>query len=103
MNESQLQDQIRLALGRIPGLVLWRNNSGTAERHGRHIKFGVGNPGGADLIGLYRGRFLAVEIKTATGRLSDDQRRFQDLVTARGGTYVVLRSTEEALAWAAQL
>lgn len=103
MSESQIQDAIRLVLGRIPGLVLWRNNSGTAERHGRHIKFGVGNPGGADLIGLYNGRFVAAEIKTPIGRLNPEQKRFRDLVEKLGGIYIVLRSPEEALAWAAQL
>ena len=103
MKESQIQDQIRLALGRVPGLVLWRNNSGVAERHGAMIRFGVGNPGGADLIGLYRGKFLAVEIKTPIGRLSAEQKLFRDLVTNLGGVYVVLRSADEATAWIAEL
>lgn len=103
MTESHLQDQIRLALGRIPGLVLWRNNVGTAERRGYTIRFGVGGPGGADLIGLYKGRFLAVEIKTPAGRQSQEQRQFQQLVENLGGTYVVLRSVDEALAWSQSL
>ena len=103
MKESRIQDEIRLALGRIPGLVLWRNNVGLAEMHGRKVRFGVGGPGGADLIGVYLGRFLAVEVKTATGRQTDEQRTFQNLVESKGGIYVVLRSAEEAAAWASQL
>lgn len=103
MTESQLQDAIRLELGRIPGLCLFRNNCGVAEMRGYKVRFGVGNPGGADLIGLYRGRFLAVEIKTATGRQSEDQTRFQALVERCGGLYQILRSVEDARAWAEEL
>lgn len=97
MRESQLQDEIRLALGRVPALVLWRNNCGYDAQ--RHVRYGVGSPGGADLIGLHNGRFLAVEIKTQTGRQSDEQRRFQQLVESKGGIYKILRSVDEARAW----
>jgi hypothetical protein len=103
LNESLLQDHIRLALGNVDGLCLWRNNIGTAEIRGYRVRFGVGSPGGADLIGLYRGRFVAVEIKTPTGRQSPDQRTFQALVESKGGTYTILRSVEEARAWAEAL
>lgn len=103
MTEALLQDRIRLALGSMPGLVLWRNNCGVAEIRGYKVRFGVGSPGGADLIGIYRGRFIAVEIKTPTGRQSPDQRTFQALVESKGGTYTILRSVEEARAWAASL
>jgi hypothetical protein len=99
LTESQLQDQIRLALGREPDVLLYRNNCGVAEAHGHKIRFGVGNPGGADLIGIFRGRFLAIEVKTAAGRQSDDQRRFQQLVERRGGIYLLARSVDDALAW----
>jgi hypothetical protein len=100
MTEAQIQDAIRLELGTIPGLVLWRNNVGSAERRGVHIKFGVGGAGGADLIGVFHGRFVAVEIKTAIGRQSPEQRTFQQLVERKGGEYVLLRSAEAARAWA---
>ncbi len=103
MKESQLQDHIRLALGSVPGLVLWRNNCGVAEVHGHKVRFGVGNPGGADLIGCYMGRFVALEIKTATGRQSPEQKLFEQLVLGKGGVYAVLRSVDDALAWAERL
>lgn len=106
MTEAQIQDAIRLELGQHTDLiVLWRNNCGSAQRGGRTIRFGVGGPGGADLIGISRrdGRFLAVEVKTATGRQTPEQRRFQQLVIDQGGIYVVLRSVEEARQWLATL
>jgi hypothetical protein len=100
MKESLLQDKIRLALGRVPGLVLWRNNCGYDGD--RRVRYGVGSPGGADLIGVLNGRFVAVEIKTPTGRQSPDQKRFAELVESKGGEYVILRSIEDAEAWVSQ-
>jgi len=97
MKESLLQDRIRLALGTVPGLCLWRNNCGYDGE--RRVRYGVGSPGGADLIGVFNGRFVAVEIKTPQGRQSEDQRRFQSLVESKGGEYVILRSVEDAQAW----
>lgn len=100
MTEGQLQDAIRLALGSDPALVLWRNNIGHAVmRHGARVTFGVGGPGGADLIGLFRGRFVAIEIKTPTGRQSPEQKQYEALVRRLGGEYAILRSVDEALSW----
>lgn len=103
VTEGHIMDAVRLALGREPGLCLWRNNIGVAEMRGAPgqrahvVRFGVGSPGGADLIGLYRGRFLAIEIKTPTGRLSAEQRTFGQLVTRLGGVYAVVRGEAEAV------
>lgn len=101
--EGLIQDEIRLALGEVPGLVLWRNNIGEARYGEARVPYGVGGDGGADLIGCYRGRFLAVEIKTPTGRQSPEQITFAACVERNGGEYVVLRSVEDARAWLADL
>lgn len=101
--ESLIQDAVRLALNH-PEACWWRNNVGSAVmRNGSHVKFGVGGPGGADLIGLFRGRFVGIEIKTPTGRQSAEQRMYQQLVEAKGGVYAVIRSPEEARALLAEL
>ena len=99
MKESEIQDRIRLALGAVPDLVLWRNNIGNAMIRGAMVRFGVGGKGGADLIGIYRGKFVAVEIKSDTGRQSPDQKLFEQLVLRKQGVYVVLRSVEDAQRW----
>lgn len=103
MREAEIQDAVRLALDSTPGLVLWRNNIGVADRNGRMIRFGVGGKGGADLIGMLNGRFVAIEIKTAAGKQTAEQRTFQQLVERCGGIYVVLRSAEEARQWLASI
>jgi hypothetical protein len=107
MSELEIQDAIRIELGnpeKYPEIVLFRNNCGVlTDKHGRYVRYGVGSPGGSDLVGIFAGRFIALEIKTATGKESDEQRRFGALVESKGGSYAVLRSVEDARAWVARL
>lgn len=107
MTESQIQDAVRLELGdiaRYPELVLWRNNVGQmVSADGRRIVFGVGGKGAADLLGMFGGRFVAIEIKTPIGRQSPEQKRFQALVEMRGGAYALIRSVDDARQWAADM
>lgn len=95
--ESQLTPvllQILCAAG--SGLVLWRNQSGYDRE--RRVRYGVGNPGGGDYIGVARGRYVEVEFKTHSGRQSKDQVAHQALVERAGGIYAVVRSETEARA-----
>jgi hypothetical protein len=107
LREAQIQDAIRKELGdvtRYPELVLWRNNVGQMiDAHGQRLVFGIGNPGGADLIGCFAGRFVALEIKTADGKQTEEQRRFEQLVNVKGGAYCVARSVEDAIAFVDRL
>lgn len=96
MTEAQLQDRVRLVLGADRAGVWWRNNVGLATTdRGVKITFGLFK-GSADLIGLFRGRFVAVEIKTETGRQSPEQVQWQGVVEDHGGIYVVVRSEDDA-------
>lgn len=105
MTESQLLAAIRLALGQDPRVVLWRNNTGMAEQQGRPVRYGL-CVGSSDLIGIVAvptatdplGRFIALEVKTATGRVAPEQWQFIELVNRRGGYACVVRSVEDALA-----
>lgn len=107
MTESQLQDAIRLELGRRPDLVVvWRNNIGSAVmRGGYRVTFGVGGPGGADLLGFVKrdGRLVAIEVKTPEGRMSPEQIKFQALVTSSPAIHRVMRSVDDARALLAEL
>jgi len=91
---------IRAVLVEDPACLLWRNEIGMYTRPGgtHPIRYGVCNPGGADLLGCYGPRFLAVECKTPRGRLSADQVNFGRWITDRGGVYAVVRSEAEARA-----
>lgn len=54
--------------------------------------------GVADLILLKSNRFygaLLIEVKTPTGRQSDSQKEWQQLITADGYKYVIVRSLDD--------
>lgn len=98
VSEAQIQDAIRLALGRVPNLVLYRNNVGVARlEDGTHIRYGVCNPGGADLIGCFHGRAIAIETKTVRGVQSKEQKQFQQCWERNGGIYLMPRSVQHAV------
>lgn len=100
MRESTVQKMIMLALSEA-GCLVFRNNSGsyTDPRSGSFVRYGVGSPGGSDLIGVTPcGRFLAVEVKAEKGRARPEQLRFIEAVRAKGGIAGIARSVEDALA-----
>ena len=107
MSEHEIQQRIRLACGHGP-VRLWRNNSGAlVDQQGRLVRFGLCK-GSSDLIGLRTlvitpdlvgqrlAQFVALEIKTARGVVSPEQRAFLDLVEQLGGLAAICRSVEAA-------
>jgi hypothetical protein len=97
MGEGATQDAIRLALSAVPDLCMWRNNVGVADQRGARVRYGLA-PGSADLVGVLAGRFVALEVKTATGRVAVEQSQWLALVRRYGGFAAVVRSPEDALA-----
>ncbi len=99
MLERDIQHAIRLASSRIPGLTLWRQGVGVATTaDGRKQRFGL-CVGSSDLVGVLApsGRFVAVEVKTDTGRLRPEQELFLALVRRSGGIAFVARSVDDFL------
>ena len=110
MNETAIQQHIRLALGKLRHVRMCRNNCGRLPdpRTGRWIEFGVGNPGGGDLLGWRTvtvtpemvgqqvAQFVSLEVKTATGRVRPEQERWRQVVQQAGGVAAVVRSVEDA-------
>jgi hypothetical protein len=109
--ETILQNQIRLAISsECKDVIMFRNHCGALkdQRTGQLVTFGLA-PGSPDLVGWKMVRvtpdmvgaqvavFCGVEVKTPTGHLRDDQRRFLDRLTAAGGIAGVARSTDDAV------
>lgn len=106
MKERSLMHRLMLAVaGRA---TVWRNNSGVATYPDRSVvRYGVANPGGSDLIGLRSvtvtpemvGKrvavFVAIEVKTPTGKVSKDQLHFLDFVRRAGGIAILARSEDD--------
>ena len=98
MTEHQIQNEILRVYGTHPGLRLWRQNTGKARYISkgsvRTVSFGI--PGQADLSGILPdGRRLEIEVKTADGRQSPEQRRFQAMIEKFNGMYILARSVED--------
>lgn len=95
--ERDILHDIRAELGKDPRCVLWRLSQGQARAGNRTFRAGMIN-GASDLIGLTcNGRFFALEVKTATGRLSTEQALFLRVVNRNGGYGEVVRSVHDAL------
>ena len=79
------------------GHRVFRNNIGVAKDvDNRYIRYGVCNPGGADLIGWTKmGKFLAIEVKSAKGKLTAHQNSFLMAVMKSGGVGIVARSVDD--------
>jgi hypothetical protein len=94
--ETLLVQQIFLRLGKRNDLRIWRQNSGALPTAtGRIVKFGT--PGAADLSGILEdGRRIEIEIKTPSGRQSEQQKRFQEMIEKFNGIYILARSVEDA-------
>ena len=72
------------------------------------MQFGVGSPGGSDLIGYRKVKitpdmvgteiavFAAVEVKTAQGRATEQQKAFIEHIQSAGGLAGIARSVDEA-------
>jgi len=94
--ESLIQKEIMLALSQA-GCMVWRNNTGSYKDGDRFIRYGLCK-GSSDIVGLTNGGvFIAVEVKSATGRVSNDQINFIDNVRRKNGISFVARSADEAI------
>lgn len=107
--ENNIQNAIRLSLTDC-GVLSFRNNVGAYKTEaGHYVRYGVGESGGSDLIcitpvtitpdmvGQTLGVFTAIEVKTAKGRASENQKRFIEAVKRQGGLAGIARSPADAL------
>lgn len=124
MSEHEIQQRILIACG-SGSVRLWRNNTGVGWagqatkvtpgnrqaiaaalrpgdvviRQGRPLHAGL-CVGSSDLIGYRQvdgvAQFVALEVKSATGRASKEQSQFLEHITAAGGCAGVVRSVADA-------
>lgn len=108
MTESQIQQSIRIACNSGKTRA-WRNNIAKLKVRGQWVGFGIPGKGGSDLIGFHTvtvtpemvGRklavFLAIEVKSPTGKPSPDQENFIQFIKESGGIAGIARSAEDAI------
>ena len=111
MTELDVQTTIRNELASEPGLMLFRANlmgvawAGKIESQGRGMvllskarPIASGLPDGfSDLFGMYRGRFVAIEVKRdSRSKPKAQQIAFLRAIHTAGGFAGVARSTDDA-------
>ena len=106
---DRLKNDILIALGQRPDILIENNPTGVFRSFYRQAKIRVGVPGRPDITGTwsvpidkspsarYVGLAFAIEVKTGSGRLGPQQRRWRDRFEALGGHYVLARSVEDAV------
>lgn len=106
MSEAEIQRDVLQYL-KYDGQVAWAHRfnvgahawssvgeDGKIKRHFVRYAF----PGCSDIIGQMKdGRFLAVEIKSAKGRLTEDQKQFLAVVRQNGGVALTVRSVSDTI------
>lgn len=100
VTETQLMMAVRDALLRTGRVLLWRNNTGQLkDQRGRWVSFGLGL-GSPDLVGIFKdtGQLIGVEVKTAAGRMSPEQKAWHQAAASAGAIVGCARSVAEAMA-----
>lgn len=96
--EHAIQNEIRIALSE--SCVIFRVNVGRGYTpDGRYFQTGV-PPGFSDLFGCRKsdGKAVFIEVKTKTGKPSEEQRHFLETMRGSGAIAGICRSKEEAIA-----
>lgn len=85
-NKESVYQKAILEYLQYKGIYAWRNQStGIFNPKGGGF-IPLGKPGVSDILGILpNGRFLAIEVKTPTGKLSDKQSAFIFDINKQGG------------------
>jgi hypothetical protein len=84
MKENTIVEKIRGYLKSVPGLFFWKEHGGM-----------YGTQGLPDIVCCYRGRFIAFECKTETGKTTVLQEITLRRIRSAGGTAEVVRCAGE--------
>lgn len=112
-SEKETQAAI-LELLRLEGIYALRLNSGAVKVEGRFIRFHSGGAGVADIVAFCphewngtlehdheenRPHVLWIEVKSATGKQSPEQKNFEENMSATGMHYLLARSLDDLSKW----
>lgn len=95
----RLKNEILLALGCSRAILIWNNPTGVFRGLHDSTVTRVGMPGQPDIIAIAApsGRFVGIEVKTGSGRLSEAQKNWKAQAELRGALYIVARSVEDVI------
>ena len=84
MREADIVRTILTDLRSFDRCFCWKEHGGV-----------YGTAGIPDIICCYRGRFVAFEVKTETGRVTELQKAVLRRINEAGGTAIVVRSVQD--------
>lgn len=97
-SEKQIENRI-ISFLRIIGVFSWKNQSVgifdpktsrfRKSRNPNHLR------GVSDILGIVHGRFLAIEVKSAKGKMTIEQKAFLQNIRAQGGVAFEARSLSD--------
>jgi penicillin-binding protein-related factor A (putative recombinase) len=97
--EKDIELEILLWLNRQPGCFAWKNKSmGTFNaKRGVYLRshHRFNEKGTSDILGIYRGYMLCIEVKSATGRLQPHQAQFLEKMHDMGAIAFMARSLDD--------
>ena len=91
MLEKHIQAQILHYLA-LKNVFHWRNNTGGATYQGKNGKKSFvrfGQPGMSDILGIYKGKFLAIEVKRPGGKVTELQKKFLEAIESNDGIAIL--------------
>lgn len=103
--ETKIQNRIMIKMSQ-KGYLVWRNQVGLFKTmDGRTVNIGIKGSSDLmavkptvitpDMVGQTLAVFVAVEVKTATGRQSEPQKKWQAAVEKLGVEYILARSEQD--------
>lgn len=98
--EKDIEKSILQYLEFVPGCFAWKSNTvgifDPVRKVYRKQKNKYAINGVADILGIYKGKFIALEVKSRTGKPSQEQKIFLENIERNGGIAGIVRSVDDA-------
>jgi hypothetical protein len=99
-SEKEIENSIIDTLNILPHCKVWKNQSAGIFDPQKKVfrkltKYQI--RGVSDILGIYRGKMLCLEVKSKTGKLTDEQKNFLFDMELLGAVTGCVRSVSDAL------
>lgn len=79
------------------GIFCWKEHSSGIMIDGGQRYMPIGLKGKSDILGIYKGKFLAIEVKRPSGKISNEQLEFLTNINKYGGIGFVAYSIDDVI------
>jgi len=109
MSEKDIERSILHYLSMLPNCFSWKEDSQGmiwdkgGERKVIKLRSRYRAEGKSDILGVYRGKFFAIEVKSGRGKPTQAQLNFIESIKRAGGHGIVVWSLDEAISFMNQI